>query len=57
MQNFSDICLYCIYPLLQEILREEIKILEEKVEHHPDVTKYAMENLELRGLKTNNIKC
>ncbi|CAB3988874.1 kinesin KIF15 isoform X1 [Paramuricea clavata] len=32
-----------------EILREEIKILEEKVEHHPDVTRFAMENLELRA--------
>ena len=40
--------------LLQEILRDEIKILQEKIEHHPDVTKYAMENLELRGLKIND---
>ncbi|XP_028392417.1 kinesin-like protein KIF15 isoform X2 [Dendronephthya gigantea] len=32
-----------------EILREEIKILQEKVEHHPDVTRFAMENLELRA--------
>jgi hypothetical protein len=36
--------------ILKEILREEIKILEEKVEHHPDVTRFAMENLQLRGL-------
>ncbi|XP_046843442.1 kinesin-like protein KIF15 isoform X2 [Xenia sp. Carnegie-2017] len=35
------------------MLREEIKILQEKLDHHPDVTKFAMENLELRGeLKT-----
>ena len=31
------------------MLREEIKILQEKLDHHPDVTKFAMENLELRG--------
>eukprot|EP00794_Sanderia_malayensis_P018958 gene18958-20864_t len=32
-----------------QLLREEIKILQDKVEHHPDVTRFALENLELRG--------
>ena len=43
------------FVLLQELLKEEIKILAEKVEHHPDVTKFAMENLELRGKVCNSV--
>ena len=36
----------------QEIasLREEVRSLKQQVEHHPDVTKFAMENLELRRI-------
>ena len=36
--------------LPQQLLKEEISILKEKVEHHPEVTRFAMENLELRGM-------
>ncbi|KAK3746376.1 hypothetical protein QZH41_018195 [Actinostola sp. cb2023] len=32
-----------------QLLKEEISILKEKVEHHPEVTRFAMENLELRA--------
>ncbi|XP_031571962.1 kinesin-like protein KIF15 isoform X2 [Actinia tenebrosa] len=32
-----------------QLLNEEITVLKEKVEHHPDVTRFAMENLELRA--------
>lgn len=39
---------YC-YLIVQQLLNEEIAVLKEKVEHHPDVTRFAMENLELRG--------
>ncbi|XP_065064430.1 kinesin-like protein KIF15 isoform X2 [Rhopilema esculentum] len=32
-----------------KLLREEIKILQDKIEHHPEVTRFALENLELRA--------
>lgn len=33
----------------QQLLKEEISVMKDKIEHHPDVTRFAMENLELRG--------
>ncbi len=30
-------------------LQEEISILKRQLEHHPEVTRFAVENLELRG--------
>jgi hypothetical protein len=49
--SFNSASFHILYScIFKEILREEIKILEEKVEHHPDVTRFAMENLQLRGL-------
>lgn len=32
-----------------QLLKEEISVLKDKIEHHPDVTRFAMENLELRA--------
>jgi len=32
-----------------QLLREEVKLLQEKIEHHPEVTRFALENLDLRG--------
>ncbi|XP_048576584.1 kinesin-like protein KIF15 isoform X2 [Nematostella vectensis] len=32
-----------------QLLKEEISMLKEQVEHHPDVTRFAMQNLELRA--------
>jgi len=34
---------------LKQLLKEEIAVMKDKIEHHPDVTRFAMENLELRG--------
>ena len=31
------------------MLRQEIEQLKYKVDHHPDVTRFAMENLDLKG--------
>ncbi|XP_020614830.1 kinesin-like protein KIF15 isoform X3 [Orbicella faveolata] len=36
-----------------QLLKEEIAVLKDKIEHHPDVTRFAMENLELRA----ELKC
>ncbi len=33
----------------QRLLQQEIEQLKYKVDHHPDVTKLAMESLDLRG--------
>ena len=33
----------------KQLLKEEIAVMKDKLEHHPDVTRFAMENLELRG--------
>ena len=52
---FRIFTLFFAFPP-QEILREEIRILQEKVEHHPDVTRFAMENLELRGFTLISIE-
>lgn len=52
MYSFHCACsvpYYCF--IVQQLLNEEISVLKEKVEHHPDVTRFAMENLELRGKK------
>ncbi|XP_029214553.2 kinesin-like protein KIF15 isoform X4 [Acropora millepora] len=32
-----------------QLLKEEISVMKDKIEHHPDVTRFAMENLELRA--------
>ena len=39
----------CLSFSLKQILKEEITVMKDKIEHHPDVTRFAMENLELRG--------
>lgn len=36
-----------------QLLKEEIGVMKDKIEHHPDVTRFAMENLELRA----ELKC
>ncbi|KAJ7374653.1 Kinesin-like protein kif15 [Desmophyllum pertusum] len=36
-----------------QLLKEEITVMKDKIEHHPDVTRFAMENLELRA----ELKC
>ncbi|CAH3020308.1 unnamed protein product, partial [Porites evermanni] len=36
-----------------QLLKEEIAVMKDKLEHHPDVTRFAMENLELRA----ELKC
>ena len=37
----------------KQLLKEEISVMKDKIEHHPDVTRFAMENLELRGNVTS----
>ena len=39
----------CWVFLSQKLLQQEIEQLKYKIDHHPDVTKFAMENLDLRG--------
>lgn len=41
--------LYACLSFWQQLLKEEISVMKDKIEHHPDVTRFAMENLELRG--------
>ena len=35
--------------LVQKLLREEMSQLRQKVDHHPEVTRYAMECMELKS--------
>lgn len=35
--------------VLQRLLREEVSHLRHKVDHHPEVTRYAMESMELKS--------
>ena len=37
----------------KQLLKEEVSVMKDKIEHHPDVTRFAMENLELRGNVTS----
>ena len=41
--------LLCCVLLMQKLLREEVSHLRHKVDHHPEVTRYAMENMELKS--------
>ena len=43
----------CLVLLLQKLLQQEIEQLKYKIDHHPDITKFAMENLDLRGTCKN----
>ena len=38
-----------IFRILQKCLKEENKILQGSIDHHPEVKRFAIENLELRG--------
>ena len=35
--------------MVQKLLREEMSQLRQKVDHHPEVTRYAMECMELKS--------
>ena len=41
---------------VKQLLKEEIAVMKDKLEHHPDVTRFAMENLELRGNWVNLLR-
>lgn len=51
----------CNYPqplsththTVQPLLQQEIEQLRYQIDHHPDVTKFALENLDLRGTHTH----
>ena len=46
-----------VFCCFQQLLKEEIGILKDKVDHHPDVSRFAIENLELRGVYLGCIAC
>ena len=44
----NSLFFFCFF-FFKQLLKEEIAVMKDKLEHHPDVTRFAMENLELRG--------
>lgn len=49
----TTVSLLC-FGNVQALLKQEVEQLRYQVDHHPDVTKFALENLDLRGVHVNS---
>ena len=48
LRVIATVSLLC-FGNVQALLKQEVEQLRYQVDHHPDVTKFALENLDLRG--------